>query len=66
MNEKCPRCGGEIEQIAPKITPELWFCESCGSVYPEPQAGPVATQPDDGPGRYDIRAAGSIWDGEGP
>lgn len=62
----CPKCQGPIYLTAPRISVNLWTCDRCGMVYPERDDAEAPLSRCDEPARYDLRASGNIWDGEGP
>lgn len=63
---RCPKCGGAIALVAPKISADSWYCEDCGPVYPEAEERVVTAEKSEPPTAYNTNASKPVWDGEGP
>ena len=44
----CPHCRQPIEQVAPKISPDVWLCEEHGWVCPDDADDDPARPPRNG------------------
>ena len=64
--QRCPKCGGTINLIAPEISKDMWSCENCGPVYPEPEEREIIPEKSEPPTDYNTNAGRPVWDGEGP
>lgn len=64
--QRCPKCGGPINLIAPEISKDMWSCDNCGPVYPEPEERETKPEKSEPATTYNTTASAPVWDGEGP